>query len=219
MHSLFGLQENYSCAKARSPRGKRFYSHLGDRWKLKPMILTGRGSIHKQLGQNSILLVRNGRYSDAANAFSHAESWQDLAYILERLLTIEELLEWVETYPSPSSDAEYARTDHQQVNALIARRLMREGKFHQALIFSTRHTETKLKRISMPCVLHTIHRAKPNNARSIFGPPPRLCATPASTCLQSNSLPTTHGGMAIRVTSRISQMFDPDRPTISKLPI
>ena len=82
-----------------------------------------------------ILLVRNGRYSDAANAFSHAGSWQDLAYILERLLTIEELLEWVETYPSPSSEAEYARADHQQVNALIARRLMREGKFHQALDF------------------------------------------------------------------------------------
>lgn len=78
-------------------------------------------------GELGLLYMRDSRYPEAAEAFWNAGSWRDCAYILERLLTIDELLAWIENHTN-SDQTENAR-------ALTARRLMREARFEQALEF------------------------------------------------------------------------------------
>ena len=83
-------------------------------------------------GELGLLMLSQERYVDAANAFLNADSWEDLAYVLERLLTTDELLVWLATCD------EQVRDDHNHVQGsgahlLTARRLMREAKFEQAL--------------------------------------------------------------------------------------
>jgi hypothetical protein len=83
-------------------------------------------------GELGLLMLSQERYIDAADAFVNAGSWQDLAYVLERLLTTDELLVWLGSHDEPARDDD----NHLQGNgarSLAARRLMREAKFEQAL--------------------------------------------------------------------------------------
>tara|TARA_B100001971_G_scaffold214490_1_gene252231 strand:+ start:906 stop:1898 length:993 start_codon:yes stop_codon:yes gene_type:complete len=71
------------------------------------------------------------RIQDAADCFWNADSWEDCAYVLERLLSIDELIQWVQSHFSElDEEADYYDGDPQ---ALLARRLMREGRFELAL--------------------------------------------------------------------------------------
>ncbi len=82
-------------------------------------------------GELGLLMLRDQRYVEAADSFWNASSWEDCAYILERLLTADELIEWVGRHPSGMfSEMRYYDGE---AHALLARRLMREARFDQAL--------------------------------------------------------------------------------------
>jgi len=82
-------------------------------------------------GELGLLMLREQRYVEAADAFWNARSWQDCAYVLERLLTTDELLAWVVAHPlDPEDGISYYDGDPK---AVLARRLMREARFDQAL--------------------------------------------------------------------------------------
>ena len=87
---------------------------------------------HNAWGELGLLMLSQERYVDAANAFSNADSWEDLAYVLERLLTTDELLVWLANYDEPvRDDSDFYNGSG--VRSLAARRLMREAKFELAL--------------------------------------------------------------------------------------
>ena len=80
-----------------------------------------------------LLYMREARYDDAAEAFWNADSWQDCAYVLERVMETDELLNWLEKRPSVS-DITVLYHDRNPTH-LAARRLMREARFSEALAF------------------------------------------------------------------------------------
>lgn len=82
-------------------------------------------------GELGLLYLREERFSEAADAFLNAGSWQDCAYVLERLLSTEDLLAWLKKHAERHPDAEgwYGM----DARSLVARRLMREARFEQAL--------------------------------------------------------------------------------------
>lgn len=83
-------------------------------------------------GELGLLYMRDERYGEAADAFWKADSWQDCAYVLERLLTVDELLGWLKARPKFCEDDE-ADFYGGNPQALVARRLMREVRFEEAL--------------------------------------------------------------------------------------
>ena len=94
-------------------------------------------------GELGVLQLREQRYADAATAFYNARSWQDCAYVLDCLLTTEELLTWVD---------EFKRIEDYDLGdprALLARRLMREARFNEALRYfdaaASVHAEAYIK--------------------------------------------------------------------------
>lgn len=82
-------------------------------------------------GELGLLHQSEERFIEAADCFWNAYSWEDCAYVLERLLSTDELIEWVEAHPR-EIEANIHYYDGAS-NALLARRLMREGQFDLAL--------------------------------------------------------------------------------------
>jgi len=78
-------------------------------------------------GELGLLYMREARYPVAADAFWNAGSWRDCAYVLERLLTMDELLVWMKNHHHSDQTGD--------ARALTARRLMREAQFERALEF------------------------------------------------------------------------------------
>ncbi|WPJ94531.1 hypothetical protein SH580_13930 [Coraliomargarita algicola] len=82
-------------------------------------------------GELGLLMLREERFVEAADCFWNARSWEDCAYVLERLLSIDELISWVDAHPV-EMDLELSYQDGAS-QSLLARRLMREGRFDLAL--------------------------------------------------------------------------------------
>lgn len=96
--------------------------------------------------QHGVLKVARGDYAGALRAFVAAggEYWFDAAYVAERVLTTAELAALVDSLPagapakaadgaSVNSDPDYRRHEPPlQLRLLLARRLMREGRYAQA---------------------------------------------------------------------------------------
>lgn len=82
-------------------------------------------------GELGLLMMREARFVEAADCFWNADSWEDCAYVLERLLSIDELIQWVQS--RLSEFGEESDHYHGDPHALLARRLMREGRFELAL--------------------------------------------------------------------------------------
>ncbi|MGZ0709746.1 hypothetical protein ACWPKO_15560 [Coraliomargarita sp. W4R53] len=85
-------------------------------------------------GELGLLMLREKRYLAATDAFWNSGSWGDCAYVLERLLSTEELIEWCEAHPIPE-DLTLENFDGSGPQALLARRLMREARFEEALSY------------------------------------------------------------------------------------
>lgn len=88
---------------------------------------------HRAWGELGLLMLQKEAYDEAANCFVNAESWLDLAYVLERVMTLDELREWAIFAPKSIRSPGYL--EPQVTNELIARRLMREAQFEEALAY------------------------------------------------------------------------------------
>jgi tetratricopeptide (TPR) repeat protein len=113
-------------------------------------------------GQNTVLTLARGEYVDALQQlYPYAATfWGDVAYLAERVLTVDELKTFVDTHkdtqvqpvvslanlPSPfGSDTEDAETQSETDNGpatidklrdLLARRLVRAGRYQEALNYA-----------------------------------------------------------------------------------
>jgi tetratricopeptide (TPR) repeat protein len=113
-------------------------------------------------GQNTVLTLSRGEYVDALEQlYPYAATfWSDVAYLAERVLTVDELKTFVDTHkdtqvqpvvslanlPSPfGSDTEDAETQSETDNGpatidklrdLLARRLVRAGRYQEALNYA-----------------------------------------------------------------------------------
>ncbi|WP_309398080.1 hypothetical protein [Cerasicoccus maritimus] len=81
-------------------------------------------------GELGLLYLKQKNYAQAADSFANARSWLDLVYVLERVMTLEEVQEWALFMPKSAEPENEYDADPRQV---IARRLMREAKFQAAL--------------------------------------------------------------------------------------
>ncbi len=78
----------------------------------------------------ALIRLTQQRYTDALDAFLRAGCWQDAAYVAEQVLSLNELRAWIEG----ASDA-LAPSARSEVMHLLARRLMRAGKIHEAAAY------------------------------------------------------------------------------------
>jgi hypothetical protein len=118
------------------------------------MALTEEMSAHPEKGwrldtrrawaELGLLMLRDERYLETADAFWKARSWQDCAYVLERLLTTDELVAWVQA--NPAAIEETSSYFDGKPRALLARRLMREARFDQALPYFDAATRAEAER-------------------------------------------------------------------------
>ncbi len=93
-------------------------------------------------GENAILSLQRGDYLDAFDLLWHSGDiyWWDSATIAERVLTLEELKGYVDAkVPEPKPQTAEERENYQprpvaaQLRNLLARRLLREGHYNEAL--------------------------------------------------------------------------------------
>lgn len=80
-----------------------------------------------------LLMLREERYVQAAEYFEKSESWEDLAYVLERLLDTDSLMAFARAHTVKKPTIDFY--DGSGVAALTARRLMREAQFESAMEF------------------------------------------------------------------------------------
>ena len=81
-----------------------------------------------------LLMLQKQRFIEAADCFVNADSWGDYAYVLERVFSTEELIDWAQRQ-NPNLNDEDSNEFCHATRALTARRLMREGHFEEALGF------------------------------------------------------------------------------------
>jgi len=94
-------------------------------------------------GETAVMHVSAGDYTESLRLLFPAarDYWGDVAYVAERVMTVEELKAFVDGLPPPSSapvsNNEMQLTDDPAVSLrdLLARRLMREGRTEQALAY------------------------------------------------------------------------------------
>jgi len=91
-------------------------------------------------GELGLLMLREQSFVEAADCFYKSGSWEDCAYVLERLLHVDELITWGGQLKP--IDPEAVHSDFDGAPALIARRLMREGRFEAALGFFDTELQT-----------------------------------------------------------------------------
>ncbi|MEN8724344.1 MAG: hypothetical protein ABF322_04655 [Lentimonas sp.] len=83
-----------------------------------------------------LLMLGKSRYYEAAECFHHSASWEDEAYVLERLLDRGSLIQFARAdRASKDSVTKDYYDDNTSVSSLVARRLMREGEFDAAIEF------------------------------------------------------------------------------------
>ena len=96
----------------------------GDNW------ITGGQQIYGELGA---LRLSRGEYTQALDALLKADFWTDAAYVAERVLTIEELKQYVDGhFPISASAEENETTPAQKLRYLLARRLTRNSRGGEA---------------------------------------------------------------------------------------
>ncbi|CAA6689925.1 MULTISPECIES: hypothetical protein [unclassified Lentimonas] len=91
-------------------------------------------------GELGLLMLREKSFVQAADCFNKSGSWEDCAYVLERVLYVDELIAWGKQLKPVDPDA--VHSDFDGAHALIARRLMREGRFDAALEFFDPEVQT-----------------------------------------------------------------------------
>ncbi len=95
-------------------------------------------SIDLLQGENSVFLLSRGDFKQAMAVLWPVASlyWGDTAYLAERVLTTDELKAFVDAQvpPGPAKAHDFYNTDPVfGVRALLARRLMRDGRYDEAL--------------------------------------------------------------------------------------
>jgi len=84
-------------------------------------------------GELGRLLLATQRYQDALDMMLAAGHWQDAAYIAERVLTVDELAAYIKRgFPAKATD-EGDTPASQSLANLLARRLMRAGRYDEAI--------------------------------------------------------------------------------------
>lgn len=123
------------------------YSHAVEAFETTKSGLTDYNATLIQ-GEDGVLSLARGDYLDAmAKLYAHGDTyWGDVAYLAERVLTVDELQRFVDSHASlpqsaPSAGTQaapqriglslYGRT--MALRDLLARRLMRAGRFQEAL--------------------------------------------------------------------------------------
>jgi tetratricopeptide (TPR) repeat protein len=95
-------------------------------------------------GETAVIHVSVGDYAESLRLLFPAarDYWGDVAYIAERVMTVEELKTFVDGLPSSSAPAPRSDNDMQltddpagDLRDLLARRLMREGRTEEALAY------------------------------------------------------------------------------------
>lgn len=86
--------------------------------------------------ESGMLQVSRGDFLGAFKLL-YRTSWIDAAYIAERILTTQELADFVDRYvPEPASPSEVTDTDKAyDIRWLLARRLIRDGEFSRAMAY------------------------------------------------------------------------------------
>jgi tetratricopeptide (TPR) repeat protein len=102
--------------------------------------------------ETAVLRVSRGDYAQALDLFYRAAAnggnpegepasnwngftnhWGDAAYLAERVLTIEELRDYIDhNLSQTSASTSYERSERSQIRSVLARRLMRAGKYREA---------------------------------------------------------------------------------------
>jgi tetratricopeptide (TPR) repeat protein len=134
-------------AEARRGLGQDLVWHAGDLPDREPTIPATR-----ILGELGAIHLAQQQYTTAMNELLTADDWQDAAYIAERVLTVDELIHFVDDHfpaDKPGSD---------NIRALLARRLMRLDRGDEALPYFTR--ELRDKAIAYQLALCDGHEAK-----------------------------------------------------------
>ena len=88
-------------------------------------------------GVEGVLALSRDHFTDALRIFLESEHWADAAFVAERVLSLEELLSFVQAEaPAARMPAASPReTAANQLRYLLARRLVRAGRFDQARAF------------------------------------------------------------------------------------
>ena len=113
---------------------------------------------NRLVGEEAVVTLARGDYIDALDKlYSHAGTyWGDVAYIAERVLTVDELRTFVDTHAAPQKSAEHdaglgsTTNPGEGIRDLLARRLMREGRYAAAFrYFSDAKIRDKAKAYAM----------------------------------------------------------------------
>ena len=130
-------------------------------------------------GETAVITLSEGRYEDSLRLlFPLARTyWGDVAYIAERVLAIDELKAFVDGLP-PGSEPQSGRADDDSIvtkpvealRALLARRLVREGRVQEALPYfptsspgstTDQHSDTPSVAADARAYLEAIEAARP----------------------------------------------------------
>lgn len=104
----------------------------------KPPALDGDAT-HLLQGESGVVKLARGEYLDALDTLYPVAGtyWGDVAHIAERVLTVDELKSYVDAHvaavPFNASAAASGLPPAAQLRNLLARRLMREGRYDEAL--------------------------------------------------------------------------------------
>lgn len=112
-----------------------------DDWSSAPELMGSRRPRSRVEGERALLALVRGDFTQAAERAMASCSWQDIAYVAERVLTVEELQQLIAAHasdPVARCQPEQAFFDEGQdvvsrLRLVLARRLMRSGNGPQAL--------------------------------------------------------------------------------------
>jgi hypothetical protein len=112
-----------------------------DDWSSSPEMIGSRRPRSRVEGERALLALARGDFAQAAERAMASCSWQDIAYVAERVLTVEELQRLIAAHasdPVTRCQPEQAFFDEGQdvvsrLRLVLGRRLMRSGKGPQAL--------------------------------------------------------------------------------------
>ncbi|WP_257385213.1 hypothetical protein [Tahibacter caeni] len=93
-------------------------------------------------GERAILALSRGDYTEALALFRASDSWVDQAHVAERVLSVDELKQFVDArVPAPATAAKpdengwVQRSPDEQLRALLGRRLLRLGRYDEAVAY------------------------------------------------------------------------------------
>ncbi len=130
-------------------------------------------SAHAQaLAERGVLHLTRREYTESLDALLRAGFWFDAAYVAERVLTLDELKNYVDAnWTAPAADATNSSNANIQSNPradiryLLGRRLARDGQFDAARSYYPRAELTNFD--TMVGALATAQNADPNSQESI----------------------------------------------------